>query len=124
MKLIELHLPEDIKVLGQFYDTNDPMYLLQDILEIHLPNGICIDVGWHPEGDPNGSYRIVVFRGYWRNQLREPVFTRDVSEVVTELTRLVNEYMNAAVLVSCSDGINEVVSLSHPTEFDTIPVAA
>jgi hypothetical protein len=29
------------------------------------PAGFCVDLGWQPEADPGGAYRLVIFRGDW-----------------------------------------------------------
>lgn len=106
MKRIDLKLSElglgRIKVKGQLYATHDPIYLVQDILEIDLVNGISIDVGWHPESDPNGSFRIVVFQDFWRNQLRDPIRTTELFEVVDKVRSLVVEYSKSTIITTCS----------------------
>ncbi len=106
MKPIELNLPKvslgRIKIKGHLYDTKDPVYLVQDILDIELPNGISIDVGWHPESDITGAYRVVVYRGYWSNQLTEPCRTKGALEVVDIVQRLVKEFSAPTVTISAS----------------------
>jgi hypothetical protein len=129
MKPLELNLPMNIEVevIGQMYEAEDPTELLQDILEIHLSNGVCIDVGWHPECDPNGSYRIVVFRDYWPTQLREPICIKDPSEVREEIKRLVSEYSQNAVALSCSGKSEDRTSFpttAHGPLFDARLAAA
>jgi hypothetical protein len=102
MTAIELVLPPDASVKGQLFYSYEPAYLLQDILEIDLSTGITIDVGWSPECDPSGSFRIVVFRDFWRNQLREPIHVKRISEVVETVQQLAFEYSRPTVVVSCS----------------------
>jgi len=107
MKPINLNLSNlgvgRLKIKGQIYDTQDPVYLVQDILDIELPNGNSIDVGWHPESDLDGSFRIVVYRDHWSNQLTKPIRTKDVLEVVEDVRQLVREYSKPTVTVSCSN---------------------
>ncbi|OGQ82488.1 MAG: hypothetical protein A3F90_08865 [Deltaproteobacteria bacterium RIFCSPLOWO2_12_FULL_60_19] len=99
---VELHLPENVVVKGALYTTTDPAYLVQDMLEIDLPNGITIDVGWYPESDPAGSFQVVVFRDHWDNQLREPFETKSIEDVTREVKRLAEEYQNRTVTLPCS----------------------
>ena len=92
MKPVKLDLPDGVEVRGELLSGRQPDCMLQDLLELKLPTGITIDVGWHPESDPNGSYRVVVFRDYWRNQLQQPVLTRSIRELVTIVEKLAREY--------------------------------
>ena len=126
MKQIKLNLPKlklgQIKVTGQLWDTQDPVYLDQDILDIKLPNGNSIDVGWHPESDPNGSFRIVVYRDYWSNQLTDPITTKDAFEVPQIVYQLAEGYSKPIVIMSCSKETRHeryYKSLSRPRADDT-----
>ena len=122
LKLSELGLNQ-VVVKGQLYHTYDPADLDQDILEIDLPNGISIDVGWHPESDPGGSFRIVVFRNFWPNQLRDPIRTQNVSEVVEAVRRLAVEYSGSTVMISCSSESLDQFTFSAPGPFQSTSVA-
>ncbi len=124
MTAIDLGLPADVVVKGQLFHTYDLDYLLQDILEIDLPNGLSIDLGWFPECDPSGSFRVVVFKEFWKNQLREPFETRSISEAVDEIRRLVPEYSQAAVAVSCSSDSEPRVQKFRAQNFTTTLAAA
>jgi hypothetical protein len=33
------------------------------------PDGYVLDLGWVPAGDPNGSFRLVVFKEIWSNNI-------------------------------------------------------
>ena len=88
MKPIDLHLGDDVIVKGNLYPTKDPVYLREDLLEIDLPSGVTIDVGWYPEGDPEGAYRIVVFKGYWVRQIIEPITTPETDRAVQVIRSL------------------------------------
>jgi hypothetical protein len=52
--------PVNCQVIGSLYESDDPSELGQDMLEVILENGILIDAGWYPEGDPSGCYVISV----------------------------------------------------------------
>src|SRR5688500_409041 len=61
---VPLHLPQGCtpETVGFLYDSQDPAELGQDMLEVRLANGVAINAGWYPEGDPQGSYRVAVRR--------------------------------------------------------------
>jgi len=61
MREIKFNLPDGATIRGAVYDTEEPAYLREDLIEIDLPSGWTIDVGWIPHEDPTGSYRIRVF---------------------------------------------------------------
>lgn len=102
MKPIDLHLDDDVIVKGCLYPTKDPVYLREDLLEIDLPSGLTIDVGWYPEGDPEGKYRIVLFRGYWENQLLEPITTPDTDKATKIIETLSAMYATPRLFSSSS----------------------
>lgn len=60
----------DVVVKGEIYDSDDTDVLLQDLLEIGLPSGNTIDVGWYPEHDPNGQYRVILYRDFTGDPFR------------------------------------------------------
>ncbi len=63
MITIPLSLDPKCKVIGALYESDDVRELSQDMLEIHLPSGVSIEVGWTPEADPNGAYEVLVCCG-------------------------------------------------------------
>ncbi|HEY5311121.1 MAG TPA: hypothetical protein VIK18_01335 [Pirellulales bacterium] len=75
MAKIELNLGGDVKVRGTLYDKSDPNYLSEDMIEIDLPDGRTVEVGWLPDRDPSGSYRLTVFKDYWDDTFQ--VFLED-----------------------------------------------
>jgi hypothetical protein len=80
-------------ILLRKYEIPEDLSLLdQDILEIELPNGINIDVGWFPENDPNGAFVIRVYRQDIRRPLRSPIQTRNSLEVARWVASIVQDY--------------------------------
>lgn len=77
-------------VTGYLYDSDDPHDLGQDMLEIHGQNGVTVDAGWVPEGDPNGAYQIAVCHGM--RHLRPIVSTRDIDEAATYVAEFADQY--------------------------------
>jgi hypothetical protein len=82
-------------VTGELMPVVDPSTLDQDVLQVVLPNDVTIDVGWYPSNDPDGRFRIVTYRDYWRNTIRETVETTDPF-VVADTVRAIAEEMRLA----------------------------
>lgn len=66
-------------------DENDILSLLnftEDILQItHRHKDIIIDLGWYPDMDPKGNFRLVLIKDKdWQNPI-ETFETRGVEEV-------------------------------------------
>jgi len=80
------------RIKGMLCDSYPPEDLDQDILQVSLPNGITVDVGWYPDGDPDGEFKVVVYRKYWSNQLCAPFVTRGPREVAKAVEKLVVQY--------------------------------
>lgn len=88
MKPIDLKLDPAVVVKGAMYDSSDPRFLREDLLEIDLPSGLVIAVGWEPHCDPKGSYRIVLFRDF-RTEVLEEFETKNLDDalrIIKELT--------------------------------------
>ncbi|WP_412028809.1 hypothetical protein [Deinococcus yunweiensis] len=55
---------------GQIVYAEATPELKEDLLQVVYPDGQTLDVGWYPEGDPKGEYRIlVVSDGDWDTPL-------------------------------------------------------
>ena len=80
---IELALPPGAVAKGGIPDLQAPEELVSDMLEIDLPDGTTLDVGWIPEHDPAGHYRVAVYRKYWSQPTQPPLFTRSLRSVVS-----------------------------------------
>ena len=61
---IPLNLPDGCTVRGRLY-SREFRYELGDVLEVELPTGLVVDLGW----DENGPhpFRIVVYRDWFGN---------------------------------------------------------
>lgn len=83
-------LPKDCEasVVGFLYEADDPAELGEDMIEVQLADGISIDAGWYPEGDPNGAYEVSVWhpRGI---ELPREVFS-NVSDAAAAINRLIS----------------------------------
>jgi hypothetical protein len=104
------------------YDLATDLPLLdQDILEIVLPNGMKIGVGWFPENDPDGRFLIRVFRKYYTQMVRPPIEATSPHDVAAKVADLAREYGSSSsaprtTTVSCSStqSIHVVTPLGTP----------
>ncbi len=69
-------------IRGDLHPPNDLALLTQDMLEVELPNGVIIDVGWYPEHDPNGEYGIAVFQDHPDKPLEKPIYTKNLTDAI------------------------------------------
>lgn len=95
MTPMQLGLPKGVVVRGIFYQSDDPASLTQDMVEIDLPSGFSVEAGWFPEADPEGSYRVTVFRDYWRNQPEQPRFAKNAEAAAAFIRDLVDRYFDS-----------------------------
>jgi len=68
-------------LFNSLYDDPEPAHLMQDLFAAELPDGCFIDVGWYPQFDPAGRYKISILNADGLDM--GTVFeTRDVHQVV------------------------------------------
>lgn len=75
-------------IFNSLYAEQDDAHRTEDVALIDLGNKVFIDVGWHPDRDPDGSYRINVYRERWDQQLRRPIRTKDPHRVAEQIRKL------------------------------------
>jgi len=96
--MIPLHLPAGARIHGGLYRPNAPIDVLEDeMLQVHFgPN--TIEVGWFPEHDPNGQYRVRRYRERW-DDCKDFFETKDPNEVSEYIREKVTGFMagNAAI---------------------------
>jgi hypothetical protein len=115
---IQLRVPSGARgvvvkgVLLRAYSTAD---LDQDILEVDLPNGLTIHVGWRPEYDPHGHFEIVLCRDYWRNQERPPISAEDVYEVKRIVEGLIEEFTDPRPTRALSAAASTFQKVTYPS---------
>lgn len=80
MSSLKLNLPQGSVVRGELPQSMSD-YLSADMLEIDLRDGTTIEVGWHPEDDPAGAFRLVVFRARWECQVESPRLYRTLESI-------------------------------------------
>lgn len=92
MSPFNLLLPPGSIAIGELLQdySQCPRRLSQDILQIKLPKGQTIDVGWWPRFDPNGKFQIVVFDGDWEeDNLQEPIELSNPYAVASKIREIV-----------------------------------
>ncbi len=60
---ISVHPDWECEVVGELRESLDVGELSQSMVQINMLPDMTIEVGWEPEGDPNGSYEITFSRG-------------------------------------------------------------
>lgn len=99
-----------VKISSFLYRNRNPDYLTQDQIIVALPNGYHIDVSWHPEHDPGGTYVIRVFWQYADNPRGQPVLTKDFNEMLSAVEQLASIFSQAQIPVSSTDSKETVVN--------------
>jgi len=94
MRPILLMLPHGSAVIGEILSdySSAPERLSNDILQVSLPSGIVIQVGWHPRFDPTGCFRIVVVEGDWDNPRIPPIAVDDPFDAANMVRTLAEQY--------------------------------
>lgn len=86
--------PEDNLWFTEFVE--DVLYICQKRKERNnhqtIEHELGIDIGWYPDGNPQGSFHMVVVRdGDWENPLKV-LSSRKKSEIVPELEKWLLDY--------------------------------
>ena len=87
----DLKLPPGTQVKGGIPTSRDSAELVSDMVEIDLPDGTTLDVGWVPEHDPDGRYRLKLYRGYWSETVAGPLYFKSLAETVATIRKIVRE---------------------------------
>lgn len=93
MSKVQLQFPPSVKVMGALYTRANVFDLTEDMLQLELPGDLFIDVGWYPELDDSGTYKIIVFHDTVDETL-ERFETKDYKAVVRELRSLIDRYIS------------------------------
>lgn len=89
--------PEDRRWLGCF--TEDILYMYTDLGTEHRKQKLAVDLGWYPDGEPDGCFRLVaVLNDDWANPLLT-FSSRSKNDVVNELEKwLFCEFANRSFI--------------------------
>jgi len=92
VSIVKIPLPPGVTAIGALHNTENADALDQDMLQLTLPGAVFIDVGWYPDCDPGGEYRVVVFRDDFESPLEEAFHAKEVAAVVDKIQRLLAKY--------------------------------
>jgi hypothetical protein len=83
----------NIESTKETFDSDLKFYFMEDLLEIkNIQNGTFIHVGWYPEFDPEGSFKIVVFDSDYNGKLIKEFESKNREETANELSTLLEKY--------------------------------
>ncbi len=68
MRPLTLNLPKGAVQRGRLYREPGVNYGLGDVLEVELPTGFTIDLGWCKD-NPEAPFRLVVYREYFGDHI-------------------------------------------------------
>jgi hypothetical protein len=74
---------------------------LGDVLEVELPTGLTIDIGWD-EDSPEAPFRLTVSREYFGDHFAD-FHVRDLDQVGREVQRLAAELSGPGVVATGSE---------------------
>lgn len=94
MKKIPIQIPEDCKAVGCLYESDDHRDLGEDMMDISLPHGLLLSVGWYPEGDKSGSY-VVTLTKLW-SFVEGPFRSTDPHETAKHICSLIKNFNEPA----------------------------
>lgn len=83
---IILNLPPESRLIGNLFGDTGVNHFSEDILYVEMPNGVCIDLGWYPDDDPTGEFRIHVFNETWNN-----VISRHTAKDASVVAKLIED---------------------------------
>lgn len=97
------------EVVGYLYDSDDPVDLSQDMLEVMTPSGILITAGWEPDGKPDGAYIVRASFGFKELGC---VPSTDIDQAASDVQQFVRQFLDGrdskpSTFVVWSDAENE-----------------
>jgi|HubBroStandDraft_4_1064222.scaffolds.fasta_scaffold333434_2 hypothetical protein len=113
MNPIDLRIPDECGariVFNSLYPVKQIPNLIQDVIFIELPNDDYLDVGWYPEHDPNGSYRISLYHGDWSNQLIDPIIATNEIEVARRVRDIIVERCRPTTVTIDDEGPGPIIA--------------
>jgi len=101
MKPLTLKLPKGAVQRGRLYREPGVNYGLGDVLEVELPTGFTIDLGWCKD-KPETPFRLVVYREYFGDHSVDYyVATPDAAAQAVEF--LAERFSSSITYFSCSE---------------------
>ena len=101
MKPLTLKLPKGAVQRGRLYRDPAVKYGLGDVLEVELPTGFTIDLGWCKD-KPETPFRVVVYREYFGDRFVD-YYVATPDEAVQAIESLAERYSAAITYSACSE---------------------
>ncbi len=105
-----------VVVRGEVFESKESAVLLEDLVEVELPSGKFIDLGWYPEHDVNGEY---VVRLWSRDDPKseESFRTPDLDRALRRIERLVVSHRRVdSIDTEVIDRAQDASSTGHDSE--------
>lgn len=77
-------------IFNDLYEDAPIELLMQDLAAIKLADGTFVDIGWYPQFDPAGCYRVSRHDREWGEELGYCV-ARDIRDVIEAVRRFAGE---------------------------------
>ncbi len=68
--------------------------LKEDLLQIEYPDGYLIDVGWYPEFDITGHFKIMLIKDFNWDQPVKDITCKDLVELIKNIQKIIDEIDN------------------------------
>jgi hypothetical protein len=89
MNKIEPKIPGSTVTYNYLYDDMPLDWKEAELFFAILPNGNTIDVGWYPECDPNGAFKVTL-RDSAQNRI-DVMSTRDLNQMIFAIESLASQ---------------------------------
>ncbi|MEJ3745003.1 hypothetical protein WEI85_17115 [Actinomycetes bacterium KLBMP 9797] len=74
------------------------------------PDGFLVDLGWYPDGEPTGAYRLVVVRPDFRGDTVIEVSHRKQSVIRQAIETCIAGITNGAAVSAIAEEVRDVIS--------------
>jgi hypothetical protein len=74
------------------------------------PDGFLVDLGWYPDGEPTGAYRLVVVRPDFRGDTVIEVSHREQSVICQAIESCIAGITNGAAIPAIAEEVRDVVN--------------
>ena len=109
MNVIPLSLAPECIVRGDLRESDNTSELSQDMLEVRLPGGLSIEVGWVPDNDPSGAYEILLCLGM---DVKLEITTRSPWRAKSAIERIANHYLSLIAPECIGDDVYRMFAIT------------
>ncbi len=89
MNKIEPTIPGSTVTYNYLYDDMPLNWKEEELFFAILPNGNTVDVGWYPECDPNGAFKVTLRDS--AQQRIDVMSTRDLNQMILAIESLASQ---------------------------------